>query len=299
MTGNIFNIQRFSTSDGPGIRTVVFLKGCPLSCIWCHNPESKLTSPDILYDSRKCINCRKCEKICKHNQHIFDFGKHVFLRDNCKKCMECIIECPVSALEVCGKSVSSDEVVSEILRDTEFYTESGGGITLSGGEPLMQYDFSLEILKKAKKAGIHTAIETSGYCYRELIEISRYVDLWLFDIKLFSESEHIKYAGVSNEIILKNLYYLDSIGERIVLRCPIIPGVNLTNEHFDKIAILANMLKNAVAIHFEPYHPLGFDKADRLGMNQKYENRKFLHIDSIQPFISRIKDKITANIEIL
>jgi len=299
MKGNIFNIQRFSTNDGPGIRTVVFLKGCPLSCIWCHNPESNSIHADIFYDSKKCINCRRCEEKCKHNQHIFDCDKHLFLRDNCKKCLECVAECPVGALEICGNKVSSTEVVSEILRDKDFYTESDGGITVSGGEPLMQYDFSLDILKKTKEAGIHTAIETCGYCYRELDEISKYVDLWLFDIKLFSESEHIKYTGVSNEIILKNLYYLDSIGKEIILRCPIIPEVNLTNEHFDEIVNVSNRLKNVVAIHFQPYHPLGVDKADKLGQTPKYDNRSFLQIDSIQPFVSRIKDKTTASIEIL
>lgn len=299
MTGNIFNIQRFSTNDGPGIRTVVFLKGCPLSCIWCHNPESKSAYPDIFYNSKKCVNCRKCEKICKHNQHIFNFNSHSFLRNNCKKCMKCAIECPVSALEICGKIVSSDEIMAEILKDTEFYSESSGGITLSGGEPLAQYDFSLEILKKAKEAGIHTAVETSGYCYKELNEINKYVDLWLFDIKLFSESKHIEYTGVSNKIILKNLLFLDNIGAKIILRCPIIPDINHTEEHFEKISNLANRLKNVVAIHFEPYHPLGIDKSINLGIPQEYKNKDFLTTEDIHPFVNNIREKVTINLEII
>ncbi len=299
MIGNIFNIQRFSTNDGPGIRTVVFFKGCPLSCIWCHNPESKSAASDILYNSEKCINCRKCEEICKYNLHIFDFDNHIFLRDNCKKCMECAMECPVSALEICGKSVSSDEVVAEVLKDIEFYKESGGGITLSGGEPLAQYDFSLEILKKAKEAGIHTVVETSGYCYKELNEISKYVDLWLFDIKLFWESEHIKYTGVSNKLILKNLYFLNSIGARIILRCPIIPDINHTKEHFDRISVLANKLNSIVAVHFEPYHPLGIYKTINLGKTPEYKNKDFLTAEDIRPFVNYIKGKINIDVEIL
>ena len=299
MTGNIFNIQRFSTSDGPGIRTVVFLKGCPLSCIWCHNPESKSAYPEIFYDSEKCVNCRKCEKVCNNNQHVFDTNKHIFLYNNCKKCLKCVFECPINALEICGKEVTVGEAMNEILRDAEFYKQSCGGITLSGGEPLMQYDFSLELLKKSKEAGFHTAIETSGYCYKELHEISQYVDLWLYDIKLFSESEHIKYTGVSNEKILKNLFYLDSMGSKIILRCPIIPDINFTESHFNKIANLANELKNVVALHIEPYHPLGIHKSIKLGKTQGYQNKEFLSADSIAPFIDYMGNKTKIDIEIL
>ena len=298
MTGNIFNIQRFSTSDGPGIRTTVFLKGCPLSCIWCHNPESLSSQPEIFFNSSKCINCRICEKICKHNQHSFNANNHIFLRDNCKKCMGCVLECPANAIEICGKEVTANEVIAEVLKDKEFYLQSGGGITLSGGEPLFQYDFSLEILKKAKESGIHTAIETSGYSNRDLCEINNYVDLWLYDIKLFSEEEHIKYVGVSNKKIQKNLFYLDSLGAKIILRCPIIPDINLEENHFNEIANLTKNLQNVVAIHFEPYHPLGIDKRERLGKSQKYQNKDFLSTDELLPYINRLRDMIDIEIEI-
>ena len=299
MTGNVFHIQRFSTNDGSGIRTVVFLKGCPLSCKWCHNPESKSSNPEIFYDAKKCVGCRTCEISCKRNQHIFDHGKHIFVRDNCENCMDCVSACPVNALEICGKTVEVDEVIDEILRDAEFYKQSGGGITLSGGEPLLQYDFSLEILKKSKEADIHTAIETCGYCQKELSEISQYVDLWLYDIKVASDKEHIKYTGVSNKIIFKNLRYLDGIGQKIILRCPVIPDINFTEKHFDVISALANELKNVIAIHLEPYHPLGIDKAAKIGKIQEYNKSEFLSGRSILPFVNRMKEKTNINIEVL
>lgn len=299
MKGNIFNIQRFSTKDGPGIRTTVFLKGCPLSCIWCHNPESNSCRSEIFYDSDKCVNCRECEKACKCNQHIFDEDKHIFIRDNCILCMECVRKCPVNALEFCGKEMLVDEVIEVFLRDKDFYKQSGGGITLSGGEPLMQYDFSLEILKETKKVGIHTAIETSGHCYKELNEISQYVDLWLYDIKLISESDHITYTGVSNKKIMENLYYIDSIGGKIILRCPIIPNINCNVDHFRGIVNIANKLNNVRAIHFEPYHPLGIDKAVRIGKKQKYQNKEFLTANNIAPFVEYLRNNINIDIEIL
>ena len=299
MKGNVFNIQRFSTNDGPGIRTTVFLKGCPLSCIWCHNPESKGGNCEILFDSEKCMMCAVCENVCKNKAHIFKENGHIYLRENCTLCKECADKCPVKALEVCGKELTADEVLTEVLKDKEFYKNSGGGITLSGGEPLMQYDFSLEILKKAKDAGINTAMETSGYCSRSLEEIGKFVDLWLYDIKVLPEKEHIEYTGVSNKKILENLFYLDNSGAEIILRCPVIPDVNMKEEHFEGILKLLMKLKNVKAVNLEPYHPLGIDKAKKAGMVQKYENRKFLSKEEVMPFDEFLKNKTDVKIEIM
>lgn len=299
MKGNIFNIQRFSINDGPGIRTTVFLKGCPLSCAWCHNPESNSPLPDIFYDPVKCAGCGKCEKICKNAQHVFDSGEHIFLRSSCTLCMDCVSACPAGAFEICGKEITPEDILSEVLRDKEFYEESGGGVTLSGGEPLMQYDFAAEILKKSKEYGIHTAVETSGYCKKDLSEIRKFVDLWLYDIKLFPENKHIEYTGVSNKIILDNLYFLDNAGAKIILRCPIIPDINLNKDHFNEIAKLAESLKNIEAVHFEPYHPLGTSKAEKLGRIQRYDKKELLSGDEILPFAAIVKDKTNVKIEIL
>lgn len=292
MNGTIFNIQRFCTGDGLGIRTTVFLKGCPLSCAWCHNPESKSAKPQIMFNPEKCIGCGMCISVCKNSAHILTETSHEFDRTRCSVCFDCTEICYSNALEKCGETKSSDEVIDEAIRDLPFYEQSGGGVTISGGEPLAQYDFSLEILKKLKEKNIHTAVETSGYCTRSLEEIAEYVDLWLFDIKLTDEEEHRKYTGVSNEIILKNLRYLDGRGSKIILRCPVIPDVNMNELHFTRIVRLANSLKCAEAIQLEPYHPLGISKAERIGSIQKYDKKV------LQPFIEKMKEITDITVEI-
>lgn len=297
MNGRIFNIQRFSTSDGPGIRTTVFFKGCPLSCVWCHNPESHNSKNEIFYDARKCIGCTFCEKACKNSCHVFSDG-HIYLRDNCEKCGECASLCPSKAIEVCGSNKSVDEVIDMVMRDVPFYEQSGGGVTLSGGEPLMQLDFATEILKKAKEKGLSTAIETSGYCQKSLCEIAKYVDLWLFDIKLLDENEHKTYTGVSNEKILENLKFLDNIGAKIILRCPIIPDVNLKKEHFESLANLAKSLKNVIAIHLEPYHPLGISKSALLGKQEKFSNSEFLKKEELSDYADFLTQSTKIKTEI-
>jgi len=296
--GNIFDIQHFSIGDGPGIRTTVFLKGCPLKCQWCHNPESHRSKKQIIYQENKCVNCGMCVAECLNGCHSLCGGKHGFCSYDCNVCGKCIKVCPRKCLEFTGTSVTVDEVLAEITEDMAFYSNSGG-ITLSGGEPLMQYDFSYEVLKEAKKLGMHTAIETSGYCNKSLEEINRYVDIWLYDIKMFSEDEHIKYTGVSNKKIFENISYLDEAGANIILRCPIIPGINFTEKHFEEIAKLENEMKNILAVHIELYNPLGIDKALKLGKEPEYKNKKFLSVHEVEPFVDKIRKEVKVSIKIL
>lgn len=298
-TGTIFNIQRFSTSDGPGIRTVVFLKGCPLRCAWCHNPESHSAKAEIFYKQDACIRCGACAAVFQKGCHEIAEGLHLYHRENCSGCGQCAEVCCANALELCGEEKTAEEILEILLRDKPFYEESGGGVTLSGGEPLMQYDFTLALLKLAKGQGLRTAVETSGFSTRDLAELCQYVDLWLYDVKLFSEEEHRRYTGVSNRTILENLRFLDRMGARIILRCPIIPGINLTDGHFDRLATLANSLTGVTAVHLEPYHPLGQAKAARLGKNQSYENDSFLESSALEPYADGLRAKTNKEIVIL
>lgn len=266
MKGTIFDIQKFCVNDGPGIRTTVFLKGCPLKCIWCHNPESQSEKPEIMFYKDKCVNCGRCAAVCENGCHSFDNGVHKFERKNCVKCFACT-QTGCEALEKVGQEISTDEVIDEVLKDKIFYDNSGGGITLSGGEPLCQFDFSLEILKKAKENGLHTAIETCGFTSADRIkEISKYVNLFLFDYKETTGELHKKFTGVSNGVILDNLALLNNMEKSIILRCPIIPDCNDRKEHFEGICNVANRFKNVLHIELEPYHSLGESKYESLGL---------------------------------
>ncbi len=264
--GLIFDIQKFCTGDGPGIRTSVFFKGCPLRCIWCHNPESKKSSVEIFYDAKKCITCRKCAHVCPTGAHLFDSEKHSFLRDKCDVCTLCVQNCPTQALTAVGELKSVEEVLREVLSDKIFYETSNGGVTLSGGEPMYQFDFALELLKACKRENLHTAMETCGFAPSEQYrEIAPFTDLFLFDYKISDKEKHKYYVGADNSLILKNLYLLDSLDAKIILRCPIIPGINDTEEHFESIASVANSLQNILEINIEPYHSMGAGKAEKLG----------------------------------
>ena len=298
-SGRIFNIQRFSTQDGPGIRTVVFLKGCPLRCAWCHNPESQRSGTDVFFRPAKCVGCGKCVEACPRGCHVFTNGLHLLDRSGCIYCAECAGVCLADALEACGGEKTAEEVLDTLVRDRLFYEESGGGITLSGGEPLLQYDFSAELLRLAKENGLHTAVETSGYTERDLTEISRYTDLWLYDVKLLDEEAHRRYTGVSCGRILENLFFLDRTGANIILRCPVIPGVNLNAKHFDAVAELAGELKNVRQIHLEPYHPLGLSKSEQLSRTQGYQNDRFLEPSEVEPFAEQLRRKTGLEVTVL
>lgn len=272
--GRVFNIQKFSIHDGPGIRTTVFLKGCPLRCKWCHNPEGLSREAEIEFEPTRCIMCTACAAVCPHTPPLHSFSEdagHVFNRDGCIVCGRCIDACVAGALKFVGKEYTVSEVIKKVLSDKIFYETSGGGMTLSGGEPLSQPEFAISLLQAAKSEGLHTAIETSGFCRTEdILEAAEYTDLFLFDYKATGDALHRELIGVSQEQILKNLEIISEHGAKIVLRCPIIPGANDRPEHFDAIAALAEKLCGINQVELEAYHPLGTGKAPKLGKTQEF-----------------------------
>ena len=290
--GTIFNIQKFSVNDGPGIRTTVFMKGCPLRCIWCHNPESNAIRQELFYDAKKCILCGKCATICPKGCHLFEDGKHIFDRTNCILCGKCAENCMPGALETVGYLQTVDEVLKEVMKDQIFYETSGGGMTLSGGEPMYQAEFTYELLKSAKEKGLHICMETCGYANEDNFrKIADLVDIFLYDYKETDPEKHLEYTGVTNELILKNLHMLDELGAKTILRCPIIPTLNDREDHFAGIARTANSLKNILEINVEPYHPLGSGKSSMLGKNYALENLTFPENETVQYWMDQIQSQ--------
>ncbi|MBE6632113.1 MAG: glycyl-radical enzyme activating protein [Ruminococcaceae bacterium] len=297
-TGTIFNIQKFSVNDGPGIRTTVFMKGCPLNCLWCHNPESKKVKKEIFYNKEKCSSCGMCIKACPSGCHSFEGVAHLYDRERCTACGKCTETCLNSALEAVGKEISAEEVIKEVMKDKIFYENSGGGMTLSGGEPMAQFNFTYELLSMAKNEGLHTCIETCGYAKEEnYLKIVPLTDIFLFDYKVTGEELHKKYTGVSNELILSNLKAIDSAGGKSILRCPIIPGINDTEEHFCGIAKTAESLKNILEINIEPYHPLGKGKSEMLGKDYPLGDLGFPENDTVTKWMDFISERTSVPVK--
>lgn len=295
--GTIFNIQKFSINDGPGIRTTVFMKGCPLNCLWCHNPESKSRKTEIFFDARKCVGCRSCE-VCPYGCHVFTDTEHIFNREKCIACGKCAAECYTDALELVGTEKSVEEIIAEVMKDEAFYENSGGGMTLSGGEPMFQFDFTYELLKRAKENGLHTCIETCGFAKWEQYEkIADLVDIFLFDYKETDPGKHKEFTGVTNELILENLKKLDEKGCKTVLRCPIISGLNDTDEHFTGIAKTANSLRNVLEINVEPYHPLGKGKSEMLGKEYFSDDLSFADDNAVKEWIEKISSQTEVTVK--
>lgn len=278
ITGRILNIQHFCVDDGPGIRTTVFLKGCPLRCIWCHNPESHEAETEILYRPERCRACGTCAALCEQGAHsISPTEGHFYDRERCIRCGKCTTHCLTDALEPAGKTATVAEVLTEVLADRTFYATSNGGVTLSGGEPTAQPRFSEALLTACKQEGLHTCVETCAWCTPDALRrLIPHTDLFLVDFKLGDDEKHKTYTGVSNRPILENLALLRDFGAAVILRCPLIPAINTDTAHYDSIAALVNTHPNILQVDLEPYHPMGIGKSTALGKQAAYANEAFL-----------------------
>lgn len=266
LRGMIFNIERYAVHDGPGIRTIVFLSGCQLRCLWCANPEGQELKPRLTFFSDKCTGCGKCISVCSNKAIEQINGKMVMNWNKCKRCLECVEICPNEARQSITKVMTSNEVLEKIIKDIPFYLRSNGGATLSGGEPLMQCDFSSEILRLCKEKNIHTTIETSGFAdWDDFVKILKYTDFIFFDIKHMDSKKHKYGAGVGNEKILENLRKISNLNKNIVIRIPIIPGFNDSVENIEKTTKFVKNLKNITKLELLPYHKLGVIKYERIG----------------------------------
>ena len=268
MKGRIFEIKRFAVHDGDGIRTTVFLKGCPLSCLWCHNPEGLSKTPQLGYYSDKCIHCGACVAACPAGAHGMAQGRHVFDRTKCTACGACREACLGNALVFYGRDMTVEELLPLLLEDREFFENSGGGVTLSGGECLLQADFCAELLKALKAEGIHTAVDTCGAVPRENFEkVIPFTDVFLYDIKAISRDVHKNCTGVFNQQILENLRFLDEQGAAVEIRIPYVPGYN--DGEMEAIGHLVKSFKQVKKVRVLPYHPYAGSKYRALGMENK------------------------------
>jgi len=282
-TGLVFNIQRFSIHDGPGIRTTVFLKGCSLRCYWCHNPEGQAAGAELQVYPERCINCMECVARCPNGAQQVRDQLHVFIREQCAGCGLCIDGCSSDAIVLAGKLVTVTEVMDEILRDRLFYETSEGGVTLSGGEPVLQPEFAREILKRCQEEGIHTAIETCGnYAWEEVESLLPHIDLILMDLKHMNEERHRQYSDVSNRLILENARRFAMTDLPIIFRTPVVPTVNDSEEEIAAIVHFIKNLRDArmqrsrgaetpATIQYEllPFHRLATDKYRSLGLDYR------------------------------
>jgi glycyl-radical enzyme activating protein len=267
MQGRVFNIQRFSIHDGPGIRTSVFLKGCNLRCLWCHNPESRSPQQEIQYFPQKCVLCHKCIDSCPEGAHYIDeHGVKIFDRTRCTLCGICVENCMYDALVFVYKFMEPEEVVEEVLKDMEYYQNSGGGLTISGGEPMLQKEFIKAVFDQAKTYGIHNALDTAANIPWEDLEYTLpSIDLVLLDLKVMDEELHIKGTGVSNRRILQNAINLSQQHVDLIVRIPVVPGINATEENMRATAGFLQNFPRLKYVELLPYHDLGVDKYSSLG----------------------------------
>ena len=263
--GWVFNVQRFCVEDGPGIRTSVFLKGCPMRCLWCHNPESQLPGPQFSFDRERCLKCGSCFAACP--QHGIDRFSPFPNPKVCTLCEQCVDACPNGSRQIIGQRTSVADLVESVVRDLGFFEESGGGVTFTGGEPLMQPDFLIECLTALRKRGAHTALDTCGYAKSEdLLQAAGLSDLVLYDVKHVNDKRHRKLTGVSNRVVLENLRLLAAESTAVWIRVPLIPGQNDDEQSLRALGEVLSDLPKRYPVWLLPYHWLGIQKRERLGM---------------------------------
>lgn len=286
MKAKITDIKRFAVHDGDGIRTTVFFKGCPLKCVWCHNPETISQKTELAFYEHKCTLCTSCEKLCECSS--FSDGVHTVDRQKCKLCGKCAEICPSDAFEIIGKEMSVDEILNIVLKDRSFYQSSGGGVTLSGGECLCQADFCGNLLMRLKTENINTAVDTCGFASRESIDkVIDYTDKFLYDIKAYDEDVHIKCTGMGNKIILENLEYISARGKPIEIRIPYVPDFN--DNQIDKIGKYLSGISSITKVKILPYHNLARSKYLSVGL----ENTLPVRLPKNNE-ISAVKEKILS-----
>ena len=270
MDGIIFDIRKYSIHDGPGIRTTVFFKGCPLHCDWCHNPESRSFQPELIYRSNRCILCESCLQVCP-NGAITRQGDLILTdRGRCKTSGECVLACEAEARQLVGRTMNVDQVMAEVEADRAFYDQSGGGVTFSGGEPLAQRQFLYALLVACKERNLHTTLDTSGYAsWMVMDKIRPFVDLFLYDLKLMDDIRHRRYTGVSNRKILTNLNRLSELGHQITIRIPIIPGINDDVANLRQTGSFLASLPVRHPVELLTYHQSGLAKYVSLGLDYR------------------------------
>lgn len=289
--GITFNIQKFSIHDGPGIRTTVFFKGCPLRCEWCSNPESQIKNVQILHDQSKCSYCLSCVAACPNGAITHEDNKIIINEDKCVGCLTCVNSCPNRALSYEGDYQTVDEIVDICMQDIDFYEESGGGVTISGGEGMSQPEFLKKLISELKKNSVHVAIETTGYVKKEIFEeLAKELDLLLFDVKHYDREKHYNGTKVYNDLIVENLKWAIDNGIEVLPRIPVIPDFNNSLEDAEGLAELLVEV-GAKKVQLLPFHQFGEKKYELLNRNYKYKNKKALYPEELEEYQKIFLDK--------
>jgi len=289
-SGIIFDIKRYAIHDGPGIRTAVFFKGCPLDCWWCHNPEGQSGKPQLIFRSNRCKSSNACLDAGPREAITWKEGS-VTHWDACDDCGKCAEVCFAGAREIIGREMTIHQLMAEVGRDIPFYDQSSGGVTFTGGEPMQQIEFLEEALHTCKEQQIHTTVDTSGHTsWKNISSILHLVDLFLYDVKLMDANQHIKYTSVSNRRILDNLYKLSSANAHIIVRIPLIPGINDNHENMELCGSYLAVLPHLDGVELMPYHEIGIAKYQALGMNYRMANT----VSPTDEQISRVEELISG-----